>query len=286
MTNKSGFRLGLLSGIISVFLLLSSLGTSCLVGPGANGPRPVNLATDLDEIDSRMRATVAFVDPETERIFCSGFFVSGRQIISAAHCFEATVPFAMPNGDVIQLPSGISPQGEVVHFITYDDLDMVTNHFVSPPQEATIVYHSGQDDLVILELNLPARDSQFTFSFAEIRPRVGSQAYGIGHPYRLAWSFESGIISRVVQNPSNGRIILLQASVPVAGGNSGGPLLDSEGNLIGMALAFVDRLPHLSIFISAEQIRAQMRMHWAQQLIMAYEQRTNEEAQNQSESHE
>jgi len=270
MSNRSGFRLGLVSGIISVLLILGSLGSSCLGGsPGTR--TPTNLANDPDEIENRLRATIAIVDPETERIFCSGFFVSGRQIISAGHCFESSVPFVLPDGQVMQIPDGSDPTGQVVSFITYDDLDMITNRFLHAPQQATIVYFDRNSDTVILELNSPAQDSRYSFELSEARPRVGSQAYGIGHPLRLAWSFETGIVSRVIRNPENGSIILLQASVPVAGGNSGGPLIDSAGSVIGMALAYVNRLPHLSIFISADQIRFHMRRLLVQRLITAYE---------------
>lgn len=277
MKNKSGFRLGLVSGIISVFLLMSSLGSSCL-GSSPTSVHQTNLATDLDEIESRLRATVAFIDPETDRIYCSGFFVSERQIISAGHCFETSVPFSLPDGQTLQLPSGLSTEGMEVALITYDDLDMATNRVLHDPVFATIVYHSPSDDVAILELNAPVRDSRYTFQFAEDSPRIGSAAYGIGHPYRLAWSFESGIISRVVRSPTSGEAILVQASVPVAGGNSGGPLIDAHGNIIGMALAFVDRMPHLSIFISAQQIQVHMRMHLIRQMIAAYEQQQNSTA--------
>lgn len=270
MSNKSGFRFGLASGAISVLLILGSLGSSCLGGsPGMN--RATNLATDLDQIEDRLRATIAIVDPETERIFCSGFFVSGRQIISAGHCFESTVPFVLPDGQIVEISAGVDPTGQVVNFITYDDLDMVTNHFLHAPRQATIVYYSRENDTAILELNAPTEDSQHVFALAREQPRVGSQAFGIGHPLRLAWSFETGIVSRVVRSRPGGSIQLLQASVPVAGGNSGGPLINSEGDVIGMALAFVDRMPHLSIFISADQIRVQMRRLLVQRLITTYE---------------
>lgn len=260
------------------FLSMMLLGVSCF--GGASDHRSINLATDYDEIEARMRATVAFIEPDTERIFCSGFFVSGRTIVSAAHCFETSFTLSMPDGSTLNVPSGISPEGTDAPFITMDDLDMITNHVLGPLHHATVVYHNHMQDFVILELNVPAEDSPYVFELADESPRVGAQAYGIGHPLRLAWSFETGIISRVVRDPVTQNPLILQASVPVAGGNSGGPLLNSQGQLIGMALAFVERMPHLSIFISVEQIRGQMRMRTARQMIMAYEeQRTHSQPQ-------
>lgn len=243
--------------------LLITFGFSCLASEPSL--RRVNLTTDLDVIESRLRATVAFVDPETERIFCSGFFISSNRLISAAHCFSPTASLTLPNGNTIEVPTNIDPTGSTVFFVRFGGLDMITNRLLRVPERALIVYCANGDDLVLLETEGTTIASDI-LRFSEERPRVGAPAFGIGHPYRLAWSFETGIISRIIRSPGSDRILLLQASVPVASGNSGGPLLDSEGNLIGMAMAYVDRLPHLAIFISAEQIQSQLRAYMAAQM--------------------
>lgn len=228
---------------------------SCYNLQSANFNR--NFVTSYREVESRLRATVAFLNPDNERIFCSGFFVSPRNIISAAHCFEPTADLTLPNGTVAQIPTGIDPTGLIVHYINYGDLELISNRLITPPKQATIVNFNRENDMVILEISAVLNNHENNLRFSQERPSVGNQVYGIGHPLGLAWSFQNGIISRILTSPNNGSIFMLQTNVPVSRGNSGGPLLNSEGEVIGMAVAYVSHMPHLSIFISVEQLRAQ-----------------------------
>jgi S1-C subfamily serine protease len=56
----------------------------------------------------------------------------------------------------------------------------------------------------------------------------------IGHPQGLRFSLSSGIIAR-----EEGGII--QISAPVSPGNSGGPVYDERGNLLGIVSATTDK---------------------------------------------
>tara|TARA_B100000963_G_scaffold340021_1_gene338258 strand:- start:5369 stop:6025 length:657 start_codon:yes stop_codon:yes gene_type:complete len=74
------------------------------------------------------------------------------------------------------------------------------------------------------------------------KPKVGSKVHAIGHPNLQPWSYTSGYISQILNdyewtNEPNGRkrkanVYLTQT--PVAEGSSGGPLLNQNGNLIGI----------------------------------------------------
>src|SRR5262249_46006666 len=62
-------------------------------------------------------------------------------------------------------------------------------------------------------------------------PEVGSRAYVIGAPLGLEFSISDGLISQV-QSVENGRVY--QFSCPASPGNSGGPLVDESGNVLGV----------------------------------------------------
>lgn len=71
--------------------------------------------------------------------------------------------------------------------------------------------------------------------------RVGQSAYSIGSPYGLSKTFTSGVISglnRGIPTPA-GTIATgaIQTDASINSGNSGGPLLDSGGRLIGVSTA-------------------------------------------------
>lgn len=64
---------------------------------------------------------------------------------------------------------------------------------------------------------------------------MGQTAIAIGNPLGLERTVTSGVVSAVNRNPSGlGLDGLIQTDVAVSPGNSGGPLLDSRGRVIGI----------------------------------------------------
>lgn len=70
------------------------------------------------------------------------------------------------------------------------------------------------------------------------RGRIGEDVYAIGTPLDVALSttVTKGIIS-AIRRMNNDKLVYLQADVDIHGGNSGGPLLDESGNLVGMTVS-------------------------------------------------
>lgn len=66
--------------------------------------------------------------------------------------------------------------------------------------------------------------------------QVGQQVYAIGSPFGLSGTITTGILSRI--DPENGD---LQTDAALNPGNSGGPLLNSRGELIGVNKAILSR---------------------------------------------
>ena len=63
--------------------------------------------------------------------------------------------------------------------------------------------------------------------------QMGEKIYVIGHPEGLNFSISNGIVSRTPGND------VLQISAPVSPGNSGGPVYDEFGNLLGVVTSKV-----------------------------------------------
>lgn len=80
--------------------------------------------------------------------------------------------------------------------------------------------------------------------------KQGRRVIAIGHPGLFYWSVSDGIVSadRIWTRPFRH---LIQTSVPVVPGNSGGPVLNEEGRVIGVASFYVDN-PTLSFLVSME----------------------------------
>jgi S1-C subfamily serine protease len=75
--------------------------------------------------------------------------------------------------------------------------------------------------------------------------QIGSEAFVLGNPFGLYGSISSGIISgvnRSFQLPNNGPSLsgLIQIDAAVNPGNSGGPLVNRDGHVIGIVSALIN----------------------------------------------
>jgi S1-C subfamily serine protease len=91
-------------------------------------------------------------------------------------------------------------------------------------------------DVALLWLERKFGDGSFrqpVATYASVQP--GEKIYVIGHPEGLNFSISNGIVSRTPGND------VLQVSAPVSPGNSGGPVYDELGNLLGVVTSKVAR---------------------------------------------
>jgi len=73
----------------------------------------------------------------------------------------------------------------------------------------------------------------------------GSEAYAIGNPFGLVGSISAGVVSgldRSFREPNSSQVLqgLIQVDTAVNPGNSGGPLVDRDGRVIGIVTALIN----------------------------------------------
>ena len=95
-------------------------------------------------------------------------------------------------------------------------------------------------DLAVLELELPEAERS-RISAADIgdsrKLRVGQIALALGHPWGQLGSVSMGVISSLGSAPlrwRKGAINVIRTDAGLAPGNSGGPLIDASGAVIGI----------------------------------------------------
>lgn len=136
--------------------------------------------------------------------------------------------------------------------ITADGYVVTNNHVVSPTgrgtvEEITVTMPDGteydaelvgadaQSDLAVLKIN---RNDPFPFvEFGDSRQaRPGDWVVAIGNPFGLGGTVTSGIVSAVYRNTGQGGAYdrYIQTDASINRGNSGGPLFDMQGNVIGI----------------------------------------------------
>ena len=93
----------------------------------------------------------------------------------------------------------------------------------SPDRTGTVEKVSDASDLAMVQVdgNLPALGKGE-------RPSVGDPVLVVGSPLGLGNSVSSGIVSAFREG-------FIQFSAPISPGNSGGPVLDREGRVVGVA---------------------------------------------------
>ena len=143
----------------------------------------------------------------------SGFIVdSGRKVVTNRHVVEGGKEFAIRTG-----------LGEMI--------------------KAKLIYTSTTDDLAVLELDKPLPADRAIPSSNFVKPKVGRNVVVMGYPlwYMLGEgspSLTNGVVSkRTGLKDDQGTF---QVTAKVNKGNSGGPVFDMRGNVVGITVGKLD----------------------------------------------
>ena len=222
--------------LIAVFLIAVLFVRQSWVGSASlNDPRAVPRAvTPRGELSQGEKSTI-------------GLFRQASP--SVVHITAITVQRDLFTLNVIQIPEGTGSgvvwdtNGNVItnfHVIQNADAAQVTLADQSN-WKARVVGVAPDKDLAVLRIDAPA---------TRLRPipigmskdlQVGQGVFAIGNPFGLDQTLTTGVISAlgreiesVTRRPIQG---VIQTDAAVNPGNSGGPLLDSAGRLIGVNAA-------------------------------------------------
>lgn len=107
---------------------------------------------------------------------------------------------------------------------------------------ATAVDIDRSDDLALIKIN-PRKPLPFLALGDSDKLQVGQKVLAIGNPFGLEGTLTTGVVSsigRSIKSESGPRLEgMIQTDAAINGGNSGGPLLDSLGNVIGINTAIL-----------------------------------------------
>jgi S1-C subfamily serine protease len=92
---------------------------------------------------------------------------------------------------------------------------------------------------------------------------VGADVHAIGHPTGETWSYTGGIVSQIRRNYEwdagegiRHQATVIQTQTPISPGNSGGPLLDDAGAIVGINSFTRADAENLNFAVSVDDVRA------------------------------
>lgn len=137
-------------------------------------------------------------------------------------------------------------------FISADGYVVTNNHVIEGAEDITVNLSDGRDfeaeivgtdpetDLALLRVTAAT-----TFAFVELDRdldiRVGDWVVAMGNPFGLGGSATTGIISAMGRQigPAQAYTDFLQTDASINRGNSGGPMFDLDGNVVGVNSAII-----------------------------------------------
>jgi len=137
--------------------------------------------------------------------------------------------------------------------ISADGRILTNNHVISGSSKIEVRFSDGgrytakvlvadrSDDLALIQID-PKKKLPFLKLGDSDGLQVGQKVLAIGNPFGFSGTLTTGVVSslgREIRNENSTLEGLVQTDAAINEGNSGGPLLDSQGNVIGINTAIL-----------------------------------------------
>lgn len=130
-------------------------------------------------------------------------------------------------------------------FVISDNLILTNHHVVGESNSVTVKFQSGLQVIGKVIASNSGRDVAIVkvdatlpkhFRVSRVIPAVGTDVYAIGSPLdeKFHSTMTRGIVSGVREENNK---MLIQSDVNIRPGNSGGPLVDKSGSVVGIAVS-------------------------------------------------
>ncbi|MBV0899245.1 MAG: DegQ family serine endoprotease [Wolbachia endosymbiont of Fragariocoptes setiger] len=170
------------------------------------------------------------------------FFDEFRKFFDELDQFFMEKKAPSANREVVSLGSGfiIDKEGIIVtnYHVIRNAKEITVTMNDSTDFKAEVLGYDAQTDLAVLKIT-PPMPLDYIIEFGDSdKARVGDSVTAIGNPFGLGSSVSKGIVSARSRDVSIGTISeFIQTDAAINRGNSGGPLLNSQGEVIGINTA-------------------------------------------------
>jgi len=188
---------------------------------------PTILLAQINAIEIYKSCADAVVLIESDESIGSGFFINSDGWI-------------VTNQHVISDINGLVKSKEEINVITRDG----RSH-----QALEIKDFNKSSGLDLALIKIAFKYDSYLPLYTEGVPQVGDEVVAIGHPRGLEWTQTKGIISK------NDYRQFVQIDVAINSGNSGGPLINSSGQVVGIVTASWEEMQNTNLAVKSTLLR-------------------------------
>ena len=171
-------------------------------------------------------------------VLVAAFDRGGKHASSGTGSIVNEDGLVLTNAHVIFNSDRNKPFGELLIFLKPDKVTGNLKKDTSKKFKASLVRYSSQLDLALLKINTNNSINRLPFlGLSNLQKiSIGDPVIAIGHPEQGGlWTLTTGTISSLIENYGNipGKDVF-QTETSINRGNSGGPLIDRYGNIVGV----------------------------------------------------
>ncbi len=189
--------------------------------------------------------------------------VGALNALTYAQTGKSIAQKCMPSVVLLQMEDQYGrPTGVGSGFFVREDIIATCYHVIKGAHRGTVKL-VGRDTLMTI-VGVVAVDVQRDLALLKVSGKglplpiapgaeVGEEVFALGNPLGLEGSLSQGIVSAVRRE---GAFALYQITAPISPGNSGGPVVNSHGQVIGVAMATIREGQNLNFAIASMHLQA------------------------------
>jgi S1-C subfamily serine protease len=221
-----------LAGIVAAFL--------AIVGYGLLNP-PARPLTPADVNQAVASALASQTDPPPRSEVAYAAIRPSLVFIQVEERAGSPAPKALGTGVIVNQSGAVMTALHVVNGATSISLTFADGS----TSGASIASSQPDTDIAVLQPTQPPQGATPATLGNPSTMQIGSDAFVVGNPFGLYGSLSAGVVSgldRSYQETEGGKVYkgLIQVDAAVNPGNSGGPLLDRNGRVVGIVTALVN----------------------------------------------